>query len=78
MCYMFLKFGMSGLCITLAGSFDFGSFDPLQNQIYTNSRFCCNATLFFMFVVPYILVTYMFNSSPTRCTLYSLFLSRQR
>jgi hypothetical protein len=26
-----------------------------------------------MFVVPYILVTYMFNSSPTRCTLYSLF-----
>jgi hypothetical protein len=28
-----------------------------------------------MFVVLYILVTYMFNSSPTRCTLYSLFLS---
>jgi hypothetical protein len=32
----------------------------------------------FMFVVPYILVTYMFNSSPTRCKLYSLFLSWQR
>jgi hypothetical protein len=28
-----------------------------------------------MFVVPYILVTYMFNSSPTKCTLCSLFLS---
>jgi hypothetical protein len=28
-----------------------------------------------MFVVPYILVIYMFNSDPTRCTLYSLFLS---
>jgi hypothetical protein len=28
-----------------------------------------------MYVVPYILVTYMFNLGPTRCTLYSLFLS---
>jgi hypothetical protein len=28
-----------------------------------------------MFVVPYILVIYMFNSGPTICTLYSLFLS---
>jgi hypothetical protein len=28
-----------------------------------------------MFMVPYILVTCMLNSSPTRCTLYSLFLS---
>jgi hypothetical protein len=30
---------------------------------------------FLMFVVPYILVIYMFNSDPTRCTLYSIFLS---
>jgi hypothetical protein len=29
--------------------------------------------IFFMFVVPYILVTHMFNSSSTRCTQYSLF-----
>jgi hypothetical protein len=28
-----------------------------------------------MFVVPYILVIYMFNSGPTRCTHYCLFLS---
>jgi hypothetical protein len=28
---------------------------------------------FFMFVVLYILVTYMFNSSPTRCTMYTRF-----
>jgi hypothetical protein len=27
-------------------------------------------SFFLMFVVPYILVTYMFNSSPTRCTTY--------
>jgi hypothetical protein len=28
-----------------------------------------------MFVVPYIFVIYMFNSGPTRCTLYCLSLS---
>jgi hypothetical protein len=34
-----------------------------------------NNVLNLMFVVPYILVIYMFNSGPTRCKLYSLFLS---
>jgi hypothetical protein len=38
------------------------------------TRFLCNnIQTNFMFVVPYILVTYMFNSGPARCTLYSLF-----
>jgi hypothetical protein len=31
--------------------------------------------LLLMFVILYFLVIYMFNSGPTRCTLYSLFLS---
>jgi hypothetical protein len=32
-------------------------------------------TLNLMYVVPYILVIYTFNSGPTRCTLYYVFVS---
>jgi hypothetical protein len=39
------------------------------------TSFVCLASINLIFVVPYILVTCMFDSSPTRCTLYSLFLS---
>jgi hypothetical protein len=34
-----------------------------------------NVSINLMFVVPYFLVIYMFNSDQTKCTLYSLFLS---
>jgi hypothetical protein len=47
----------------------------LQFHFVTEAGIYSYHSINLMFVVPYILVTYMFNSSPTRCTLYSLFLS---
>jgi hypothetical protein len=42
------------------------------NYAYTwiIGRFCRQKWIYLMFVVPYILVTYMFYSSPTRCTIF--------
>jgi hypothetical protein len=38
-------------------------------MFYTDT-FIAEAEFYLMFVVPYILVTYMFYSSPTRCTIF--------
>jgi hypothetical protein len=53
------------------GSADRSKTDPLKCKYKDNEVFCFH----FDVCGSYILVIYMFNSGPTRCTLYSLFLS---
>jgi hypothetical protein len=52
--------------------------DPRRCLKESPERGGLNISLTLMLVVSYILVIYMFNSSPTGCALYSLFLSWQR